>query len=93
MVANYVPVPVQSKMIHVYNGYPHFELTALGTLIEEFRPQVSITLTSPSGDCGDVVVGDTIKGAYSVADNFFGSVIGRAACPSRCQAFRSRKTP
>jgi len=72
--ANYVPVPVQSKMIHVYNGYPHSEVTGLGTLVEEFRPQVSITLTAPSGDCGDVVVGDTIKGAYSVADNFFGSV-------------------
>jgi hypothetical protein len=72
--ANYVPVPVQSKMIHVYNGYPHFELTALGTMVQEFRPEVSITITAPSGDCGDVVVGDTISGAYSVADNFFGTV-------------------
>jgi hypothetical protein len=61
-------------MIHVYNGYPHLELIAGGTFVEEYRPEVSITLTSPSGDCGDVVVGDTIKGAYSVADNFFSSV-------------------
>jgi len=73
-VANYVPIPVQSKMIHVYNGYPHFELTAGGTLVQEFRPQVAITLTSPSGDCGDVQVGDTITGSYSVTDNFFGIV-------------------
>jgi hypothetical protein len=72
--ANYMPVPVQSKMIHVYNGYPHFELTALGTMVQAFRPEVSITLTAPSEDCGDVVVGDTIHGAYSVTDNFFSSV-------------------
>jgi hypothetical protein len=72
--ANYVPVPVQSKMIHVYNGYPHLELTTGGTFVEEHRPQVSITITSPSGDCGDVVVGDTIGGTYSVTDEFFGSV-------------------
>jgi hypothetical protein len=43
-------------------------------LVQEFRPQVSITLTSPSGDCGDVHVGDTINGSYSVTDHFFGSV-------------------
>jgi hypothetical protein len=72
--ANYVPIPPQSKMIHVYNGYPHFELTADGTMVQEFRPQVFITLTSPSGDCGDVQVGDTIAGSYSVTDEFFGVV-------------------
>ena len=72
--ANYVPVPVQSKMIHVYNGYPHLELTTGGIFVTEYRPQVSITLTAPSGDCGDVVVGDTIHGAYSVTDEFFSSV-------------------
>jgi hypothetical protein len=72
--ANYVPVPVQSKMIHVYNGYPHFELTADGTIVQVFRPEVSITITSPSGDCGDVVVGDTIAGSYSVTEEFFGVV-------------------
>lgn len=71
---NYVAVPPKSKMIYVYNGYPHFELTAGGILVEEFRPQVSITLTSPSGDCGDVVVGDTINGIYSVTDHFFNDV-------------------
>jgi hypothetical protein len=73
-LASYVPIPPQSKMIHVYNGYPHFELTAGGPPVQEFRPAVSITLTSPSGDCGDVQVGDPIKGSYSVTDNFFGFV-------------------
>lgn len=72
--ASYVPIPPQSKMIHVYNGYPHFEPTAGGPLVEEFRPEVFITLTSPSGDCGDVQVGDTITGSYSVTDNYFGVV-------------------
>ena len=71
---NYVAVPPKSKMIHVYNGYPHLELTAVGTLVQEFRPEVAITITAPSGDCGDVVVGDTISGSYSVADNFFSEV-------------------
>jgi len=73
-IANYLPLPVVSKMIYVYNGYPHLELTAGGPPVEEFRPQVSITLTSPSGDCGDVQVGDTITGSYSVTDHFFSSV-------------------
>lgn len=72
--ANYQPIPIKSKMIHVYNGYPHFELTAGGPPVQEFRPQVSITLTSPAGDCGDVQVEDIIHGSYSVTDNFFGSV-------------------
>ena len=71
---NYVPIPVQSKMIHVYNGYPHLELTTGGVLVPQQRPQVSITITAPSGDCGDVQVGDTIQGSYSVTDEFFGSL-------------------
>jgi hypothetical protein len=71
---NYVPIAVQSKMIHVYNGYPHLELTAGGILVPEQRPQVFITITAPSGDCGDVQVGDTIQGSYSVTDEFFSSV-------------------
>jgi hypothetical protein len=78
--ADYLAIPPQSKMIHVYNGYPHMELTAGGILVEEFRPEVSITLTAPSGDCGDVQVGDTIKGSYSVADNFF-SIVTVALVP------------
>ncbi|MDE2058391.1 MAG: hypothetical protein KGL31_10790 [candidate division NC10 bacterium] len=73
-VASYVSIPPQSKTIHVYNGYPHFELTAGGPPIQEFRPEVFITLTSPSGDCGDVQVGDIIKGSYDVTDEFFGIV-------------------
>ncbi|MGA2262508.1 MAG: hypothetical protein ABSH28_13865 [Acidobacteriota bacterium] len=78
--ADYLAIPPQSKMIHVYNGYPHMELTAGGILVQEFRPEVSITLTAPSGDCGDVHVGDTIKGSYSVADNFF-SIVTVALVP------------
>ncbi len=73
--ANYVAIPPKSKMIHVYNGYPHFELTTGGVLVQEFRPEVHITLTSPSGDCGDVQVGQTVTGNYSVTDNFFGQVL------------------
>ena len=72
--ANYVAIPTQSQIIHVYNGYPHSELTVGGTSVQEFRPQVAITLTSPAGDCGDVQVGDTIAGSYSVTDEFFRSV-------------------
>ena len=76
---DYVPVPPKSKMIHVYNGYPHTELVepAPGApliSVPEQRPEVFITITSPSGDCGDVQVGDTISGSYSVTDEFFGVV-------------------
>ena len=75
----YIAIPVQDKMIHVYNGYPHTELVEPGPglpliSVPEQRPQVFITLTAPSGDCGDVVVGDTISGNYSVTDEFFGVV-------------------
>ncbi|HMD99617.1 MAG TPA: hypothetical protein VKM93_20090 [Terriglobia bacterium] len=72
--SKYQPIPPQSKMIHVYNGYPHWELTAGGPPVQEFRPEVFITLTSPSGDCGDVQVGASISGSYSVTDEFFSSV-------------------
>lgn len=75
----YVAIAPQGKMIHVYNGYEHTELVepSLGAplvAVTEYRPQVFITLTSPSGDCGDVQVGDTIIGSYSVTDEFFGIV-------------------
>lgn len=79
-LSSYVAIPLQSKMIHVYNGYPHLEPTAGGPPVQEFRPQVFITLTSPSGDCGDVQVGDTISGSYSVTDEFFG-VVGVSLVP------------
>ncbi len=72
--ANYVAIPPQSKIIHVYNGYPHLEPAVGGAWVQAYRPQVYITLTSPSGDCGDVQVGDTIRGSYSVSDEFFGYV-------------------
>ena len=65
---NYVPITPQGKTIHVYNGYPHFEL---GTLVN--RPQVSLTLTNV-GDCGTTPVGTIIQGSYSVTDEFFSSV-------------------
>ncbi|MEO8131916.1 MAG: hypothetical protein ABI822_32780, partial [Bryobacteraceae bacterium] len=65
---DYVPMVTQSKNIHIYNGYPHFEGVTL-----EHRPQVSLGLTSIV-DCGDVKVGDTITGTYSVSDNFFNEV-------------------
>lgn len=71
---SYVAIAPQSKMIHVYNGFPHNELTAGGTIISVQRPQVAISLLPPATDCGDVVVGDTISGNYSVTDLFFGSV-------------------
>jgi len=69
--ANYVAITPQSKMIHVYNGFPHIELTAGGGTISVQRPQVSITLDPPYKDCGDVVVGNTISGHFTVTDLFF----------------------
>jgi hypothetical protein len=71
---NYLPVPVQSQLIYVYNGYPHTELTVGGGTISVQRPQVSITLLPPFADCGDAQVGDPITGTFSVTDDFFGSV-------------------
>lgn len=74
--ANYVPMPSQGQLIHVYNGYPHTELvpTATGPVpVTMYRPQVAITLTSIV-DCGNAKVGDTLTGSYSVHDNFFGAV-------------------
>jgi hypothetical protein len=72
--ANYVAIPPQSKMIHVYNGFPHNELTAGGTIVFMHRPQVAMSLLPPATDCGDIVVGDTITGTYSVTDLFFSGV-------------------
>ena len=40
---NYVAITPQSKMIHVYNGYPHTELTAGGGTIFIQRPQLAIS--------------------------------------------------
>jgi hypothetical protein len=62
---NYLAITPQSKMIHVYNGFPHMEVGP------EQRPQLFITLDAPFKDCGDVVVGDTLNGHYSVTDFFF----------------------
>lgn len=67
----YVPLatPSQVERVYVYNGYPHVEQG-----VTVFSPQVELHITTPSGDCGDVVVGDTIEGTYSVTDHFFGSL-------------------
>jgi hypothetical protein len=78
-LSEYTAITPQSKTIHVYNGYPHtefFELTLGGPVVPvtEYRPQVQIDITAPSGDCGDVQVGDTVSGNYSVTDEFFGSL-------------------
>jgi len=62
---NYLAITPQSKMIHVFNGYPHMEVGP------EQRPQLFITLDDPFKDCGDVVVGDTLKGHFTVTDHFF----------------------
>jgi hypothetical protein len=64
---NYVPMVTQSQLIRVFNGYPH---TELGTTV--LRPQVALTMTSIV-DCGDAVVGDVVKGTFSVTDHYFGS--------------------
>jgi hypothetical protein len=74
--SSYVSIPSQSKTIHVYNGYPHTELFASPSgvvSVVEYRPQVSISLTSIV-DCGNATVGTVIEGTYSVMDNFFGAV-------------------
>lgn len=70
---NYVPIPSQSKMIHVYNGFPHIELGVGGVPFPAQRPQLAISLLPPATDCGDIVVGNTITGTYSVTDRFFRS--------------------
>jgi hypothetical protein len=90
--ANYLPIPPQDKMIHVYNGYPHLVPTASGPPVQEFSPQVFITLTSPSGDCGDVQVGDTITGSYSVTDEFFG-VVSIALVPITVEGILQPENP
>ena len=48
-----------------------FRSTAGGGTISVQRPQVSITLDPPYKDCGDVVVGNTISGHFTVTDLFF----------------------
>ncbi len=63
-----------SRLIYIYNGYPHMEETVGGTLVPEQRPAVNLTITSPSGDCGEVQVGDVITGSFQVVDHFFSSV-------------------
>ena len=68
----YVQADSQGKNVYVYNGYPHTELLVGGGTTTAHSPEVHIQITSPAGDCGDVVVGDTISGTFSVTDHFFG---------------------
>ncbi|HTP11215.1 MAG TPA: hypothetical protein VMP08_23330, partial [Anaerolineae bacterium] len=72
--STYVALTPQTKNVYVYNGYPHTELVAGGGTINIQRPEVHIQITSPSGDCGDVEVGDVITGTFSVTDHFFGEL-------------------
>lgn len=80
--AAYVPMatPAQTQRVHLYNGYLHNELDANGNSFAVKRPELELHVTSPSGDCGDVKVGDTITGTYKVKDSFFGS-LGIALVP------------
>lgn len=68
----YVQVDSQGKDVYVYNGYPHTELSVGGGTFTAYRPEVHLQITSPGGDCSDIVVGDTISGTFSVTDHFFG---------------------
>jgi hypothetical protein len=74
--AAYVPMstPSQTQRVYVFNGYPHIELDTASNPFTAYRPQVELHITSPSGDCGDVKVGDVIHGTYSVTDHFFGTL-------------------
>lgn len=74
--AAYVPMatPSQTQRVYVFNGYPHTELDTASNPFTAYRPQVELHITSPSGDCGDVKVGDVITGTYSVTDHFFGTL-------------------
>jgi len=68
----YVQISSQVQNAYVFNGYPHIELVSGGGTVNARRPEVHLQITSPGGDCGDFVVGDTIEGNYSVTDHFFG---------------------
>jgi hypothetical protein len=61
--AIYQPMATVSKTFFVYNGFVPGNGAPLDTL----------TLTS-AADCGNITVGDTITGKYSVTDEFFGVV-------------------
>ena len=59
----YQPMAPQSKTFYVYNGY----------IPGGNAPQCTLNLTS-AADCGNITVGQTITGEYSVTDEFFGIV-------------------
>ena len=61
--AMYQPMAPVSKTFYVYNGY----------VPGGNAPEPTLGLIS-AADCGNITVGDVIKGDYSVADEFFGIV-------------------
>ena len=74
---DYVPLATgsQVKDVYVYNGYPHTELVLVDgvvTAVARKSPALTLGVNPPHVECGDVQVGDTLSGTYSVTDNFFG---------------------
>jgi hypothetical protein len=70
----YVQVDSQGKDVYIFNGYPHTELQMGGGTFTAYRPEVHLQIDAPFADCGDVVVGDTISGHFSVTDHFFSTL-------------------
>jgi hypothetical protein len=72
----YVPMatPSQTQLVYVFNGYPHPELDVHGNTFTAYRPQLTLDIDPPAGDCGDVKAGDHVTGTYSVTDHFFGTL-------------------
>jgi len=60
------------KNIRVYNRYAYNAPLLDGGTYTAYSPEVS--LTSTTGDCGDIVVGDDFAGTYAVADHYFGEM-------------------
>ncbi|HEX6901829.1 MAG TPA: hypothetical protein VF789_19065 [Thermoanaerobaculia bacterium] len=80
--AAYVPMatPSQTQRVYLYNGYLHTELDANGDPFTIKRPELTLSVDPPVGDCGDVTVGMTVTGKFSVTDHYFGS-LGIAVVP------------
>ena len=61
----------QSKKVYIYNGYEHTELRSDGTTFTAYRPELLLSIDPPHDECGDVEVGQTVTGTYTVRDRFF----------------------
>jgi hypothetical protein len=73
--ASYVPTNTLTKLVYIYNGYPHPEPVLGGGTATFLRPQLDLhigTAANP-GDCNDETQGVTITGVYTITDNFFGT--------------------